>query len=179
MEQKINALKRSSKVIAVIMKIGYIAAIVALCLCAATLISTAITGKAAFSTSNGTNFILADGENASPAGLIAMSIVYFVMSGFLFAIFLLAQRMFGEISATGDPFTAKYVKTIRVIGILVAAMTFAIGLADWITSTITATKGTEIYTEAPGLVVGAIIFCLSYIIDYGCGLKKQTENPQK
>ena len=178
MEQKTNALKSASKVISILMKIGWVAMIVAACLCAAALIFVAVTGgQTSVTTSGGVNLIVADELAASPAELVATSAVYLVMGGFLFAIFLLAQRMFGEISATGDPFLPKYVKTVRVIGILVAAMTFGVGLADAIASS--AAPGMQAHPEAPGIVVGAIIFCLSYIIDYGCGLKTQAKSVQK
>lgn len=180
MEQTANSLKTSSKVISIIMKIGYIAMIVALCVCAASIIFVLATGgQTSVATSSGVNFIVADQTSASPSELIALSAVYFVMSGFLLAIFLLAQRMFGEISATGDPFKEQYARTVRVIGILVAAMTFAVGLADLIASSFAAIKSAETYTEAPGIVVGAIIFCLSYIIDYGCMLSKSKGQTQR
>ncbi len=174
MEQKTNALKTSSKVIAVIMKIGYIAMIVAMCVCAASLIFIAATGgQTSIITSGGTTIGVADGVSATPAELIAVFAQYLVMSALLFVIFLLAQRMFGRISETGDPFTEQYVRTIRVIGILVAAMTFAVGIMEAIVTSFAATQNVKTYTEAPGIVFGAVIFCLSYIIDYGCGLKKQ------
>ncbi|MDD3919628.1 MAG: hypothetical protein PHO41_00415 [Eubacteriales bacterium] len=175
MEQKTNALKTSSKVIAVIMKIGYIAMIVAMCICAASLIFMAVTGgQTSIDTAGGMTIGVADGVSTTPAELIAMFAEYLVISALLFVIFLLAQRMFGEISVTGDPFVEKYAKSVRVIGILVAAMTFVVGIMDTIVSSFVATAGIEAYTEAPGIVFGAVIFCLSYIIDYGCGLKEQS-----
>ena len=178
MEQKMNALKTSGKVIAVIMKIGYIAMIVALCVCAAALIFIAATGETSM-TAGGVNILVADDLPSDPSEVIVMGTVYFVMSGFLLAIFLLAQRMFGEISVTGHPFTAKHVKTVRVIGILVAAMTLAVGLADAVASAYLSVQTVETYPGAPGIVVGAIIFCLSYILDYGCALEKHAENTEK
>lgn len=174
MEQKSNALKTSSKVIAVIMKIGYIAMIVAMCVCAASLIFMAVTGgQTSIVTAGGTTIGIADGTSATPTEFVAVFAEYLVISALLFAIFLLAQRMFGEISVTGEPFTAKYVKTVRAIGILVAAMTFAVGIMETIVSAFASTGNVEAYTEAPAIVFGAVIFCLSYIIDYGCGLKEQ------
>lgn len=184
MEHRTNALKTSSKVIAIFMKIGYIAMIVAMCICVASFIFMAVTGgKTSIVTDGGTTIGIASdlpistaaaGETTrATAELVAMFSEYFVMSALLCVIFLLAQRMFGEISATGDPFTAKYVKTVRVIGILVVAMTFAVGLTEVVVSAVTATQIAGSYAEAPGIGVGAIIFCLSYIIDYGCGLKEQ------
>lgn len=173
MEQRTNALKTSGKVIAIIMKIGYIAMIVAICICAASLIFVGVTGgKTSVATLGGMNIKIADELTGSPSGFIALSVVYLVMSGFLLAIFLLAHRMFGEISATGDPFAEKYGKTVRVIGVLIAAMTIAVGLADMLTSAVGA-ETAQAHTEAPGIVFGAIVFCLSYIIDYGYGLKEQ------
>lgn len=184
MEQKTNALKTSSKVIAIMMKIGYIAMIVAMCVCVGSLIFMAATGgKTSIVTSGGTtigvtsNLTLstshASDATRSTAEHIAMFSEYFVMSALLFVIFLLAQRMFCEISATGDPFTEKYVKTVRAIGILVAATTLIIGITEAIVSSAAAIKITGTYAEAPGIGVGAIIFCLSYIIDYGRGLKER------
>jgi hypothetical protein len=174
MEHKTNALKTASKVIAVIMKIGYIAMIVAMCVCAVSLIFMAVTGgHTSIVTSGGTTIGVSDGTLSTPSELIAMFVEYFVISALLFVIFLLAQRMFGEISTTGDPFLAKHVKTIRAIGILVAAMTIVVGVTESIVSAFTATEGIEAYTEAPGIVFGAVIFCLSYIIDYGYGLREQ------
>lgn len=184
MEQKTNALKTASKVIAIIMKIGYIAMIVAMCICVGSLIFMAVTGgKTSIVTSGGTTIGIGSdltlsasdaGDTAnSTSAFVGMFSVYLVMSALLFIIFLLAQRMFGEISATGDPFTVKYVKTVRAIGILVVGMTFALGITEAIASSVAATQIAGIYSEAPGIVVGAIIFCLSYIIDYGCGLKEQ------
>ena len=184
MEQRIKSLKTSSKVIAVIMKIGYIAMIVAMCICAASLIFMAATGgKTSIVTAGGTTIGIAGdlslstsiaGDSVrSTVEFIAMFTEYFVMSALLFVIFLLAQRMFGELSVTGDPFIEKYGNTVRAIGILVAAMTFAIGITEAVVSSVTATQIAGTYAEAPGIGVGAIIFCLSYIIDYGCGLKEQ------
>lgn len=184
MEQKTKALKTASKVIAVLMKIGYIAMIVAMCICAASLIFMAATGgKTSIVTAGGTTIgiagdltlsaSIASDATRSTAELIAMFSEYFVMSALLFVIFLLAQRMFGQISVTGDPFTAKYGKTVRAIGILVAAMTFALGITEAIVSSVAAAQIAGTYAEAPGIGVGAILFCLSYIIDYGCGLKEQ------
>lgn len=187
MEQKTNALKTSSKVIAIIMKIGYIAMIVAMCICVASLIFMAVTGgRTSIVTSGGTTIgitndiaLSASAENdpaRSAAELIAMFSEYFVMSALLFVIFLLAQQMFSEISVTGDPFMAKYVKIVRAIGILVATISFAIGITEVIISSVTATQIVKTYTEAPGIGVGVILFCLSYIISYGCGLKEQHSN---
>ncbi len=169
MDQKTKALQSASKVISILMKIGWIAMIVAACVCAAALIFVAVTGgQTSVTASGGVRFVIADELAATPAELVATSAVYLAMGGFLFAIFLLAQRMFGEISATGDPFVPQYVKTVRVIGILVAAMTFGVGLADTIASA--AAAGTRAHPDAPGIVVGAIIFSLSYILVYGCGM---------
>lgn len=179
MEQKKVALKTSSKIIAVIMKIGYIAMIVAMCICAASLIFMAVTGgQTSIVTPGGTTIGIADGVSVTPAEFVAVFAEYLVMSALLFVIFLLAQRMFGEISVTGDPFTEKYVKTVRVIGILVAAMTFAVGITEAIVSSLAATQDVKANTEVPGIVFGAVIFCLSYFIDYGCGLKKQRISEQ-
>ena len=173
MEQKIKALKISSKVIAVMMKIGYIAMIVAMCICMVSLIFMAATGGKTAINIGGTTIGIAGNFTFSTAELIAMFSEYFVMSAFLFVIFLLAQRMFGEISVTGDPFTAKYVRAVRTIGILAVVMTFAVGITETVISLATAAQIAGTYAEAPGIGVGAILFCLSYIIDYGCGLKGQ------
>lgn len=184
MEQKTNALRTSSKVMTVIMKIGYIAMIVAMCICAASLIFMAVTGgKTSIVTAGGTiigitsDLIVSTSAASNPelptAELIIMFSEFFVMSALLFVIFLLAQRMFGEINVTGDPFVEKYAKVVRAIGILVVAMTFAIGITESVVSLATATQNAGTYAEAPGIAFGAIIFCLSYIIDYGCGLKEQ------
>ena len=83
--------------------------------------------------------------------------------------------MFHEISVTGNPFIAKYVKTVKVIGILMASMTIVGGLAETIITLVAADSSAEMITETPGIVVGIIIFCLSYIIDYGCAMKEKTE----
>lgn len=172
MEQKINSLKSASKVISVIMKIGYIAMIVGMCVCLSSLLFMAITGGKTQIVIGSTTVGVKD-ASVSPSEVIAICAEYFIMGVFLFTIFLLAQKMFGEIGATGDPFTLKYVRYIRAIGILIAAMTVICGFANTIISSLASVKGLETYTEAPGIVFGAVIFCLSYVIDYGCGLKTQ------
>ena len=172
MEQRIKSLKTAGKVISVIVKIGYISMAVVMCVCAASLVFMAATG-------GNTSVVIGDmtvgitDASVSASEAIAVCAEYLIMGGFLFAIFLLAQKMFGEISVTGDPFTAKYAKRVRVIGILIAAMTVVTGIADTVISSLASVKGLETYTEAPGIVFGAVIFCLSYNIDYGCGLKEQ------
>lgn len=174
MDSAQNALKVSGKVIAVIMKIGYIAMIVAVCFCVVSMIFVAVTGgKTEVAAEGGVNIRVIDAEGASPEETMATCAVYGVMSAFLLAIFMQASKMFAQIAKTGDPFEKKYGKTVRVIGILVAATTIGTGLADTIASLIVKTSSMQAYTEAPGLVVGAIIFCLSYVIDYGCALKAQ------
>lgn len=176
MEQKTNALKASSRVISIIMKIGYTVMIVALCITAVTLLFLTISGgKTSFALANGTNVIIADGLPASMGSLTVFFTQLVVMSAFLFAIFFLTYRMFHEISMTGDPFITKYVKTVRVIGILVASMTIAVGFAETIMVLVAGEKSIEMITETPGIVVGVIIFCLSYIIDYGCTMKEKSE----
>lgn len=176
MEQKRNALKTSSKVISTIMKIGYTVIIVALCITVAAMVVLAISGgKTSFALSGGTNIIIADGLPETMGNLTAFLTQLLVMSAFLFAIFLLTYRMFHEISVTGNPFVAKYVTTVRAIGILVAAMTIAGGLVETIMTLVVGESAIDMITDAPGVVVGVIIFCLSYIIDYGCSLKIKSE----
>lgn len=177
MEQKTNALKTSSKVISIIMKIGYTVMIVALCITVGTMLFLAISGgKTSFSLSGGTNLIIADGLPQSIESLTALFTQLLVMTGFLFAIFFLTYRMFHEISVTGDPFVAKYVKIVRAIGILVAAMTIVGGLVETIITLFVKENSVDMMSQAPGIVVGVIIFCLSYIIDYGCSLKEKTKS---
>ncbi len=171
MEEKTKALKNASKVIAVIMKIGYTAMIVAMCVCVVTLIFLAATGgETSVVTSKGTFIGVAD-SSVSPEQVIAVSVECLVMGGFLFVIFLLAQKMFFTISVSGNPFTEKYVKSVRAIGILVASMSVASGLVNTLMSFFMPVEALKAYIEAPGIVFGAVIFCLSYIIDYGCALK--------
>ena len=178
MEQKIKSLKTAGKIISVIMKIGYIAMIVVMCICAASLIFLAVTDGQTSVDFGGTTIGIMDASISPAYVIVAVCIEYFIMSGFLFVIFLLAQRIFGEISVTGDPFTQKYVKYIRAIGILIAAMTIFTGIANTIISSFPSAIVVGTYTEAPGIVIGAIIFCLSYIIDYGCALKDRGVSEQ-
>ena len=176
MDQKTNALKKSSKVISVIMKIGYTVMIVALCITVAAMLFLAISGgETSVALSNETNLIIADGLPESTGSLTAFFVEFLLTGAFIFAIFFLTYRMFQEISVTGDPFVVKYVTTVRAIGILVASMTIAVGLAETIITLVTGDSSLELFTELPGIVVGIIIFCLSYIIDYGCSLKEKSE----
>ncbi len=176
MEQKTISLKKSSKVISIIMKIGYTVMLVALCITVAAMLVLAISGgESSFALSDGTNIIIADGLPESMGNPTAFFTQLLIMTGFLFTIFLLTYRMFHEISVTGNPFIAKYVKTVKVIGILMASMTIVGGLAETIITLVAADSSAEMITETPGIVVGIIIFCLSYIIDYGCAMKEKTE----
>lgn len=174
MEQKTKALKTSSRIIAILMKIGYVATIVAMCICAATLIFMAVTGgRTSVATAGGIHIRIADGLSVAPKELAATCAAYLVMGSLLFVVFLLASRMFGEISKTGDPFVEKYGETVRTIGILAAIIPIAAGIVDSVASLFGATEGLEAYAGFPGIAVGAILFCLSYILDYGCALQSQ------
>lgn len=176
MEEKTNALKTSGKVISIIMKIGYIVTIITMCASAAVLIFMAVTGgKTSITTSGGTKIAIADELSTTPEDLVIFCAELLVISIFLFVIFLLIYRMFHEISMTGDPFTEKYVQTIRIIGVLVAMMTTVTGIISVTATSFTIDGNVGKYTEAPGIAVGIIIFCFSYIIDYGCALKSSKE----
>lgn len=176
MEQKTKALKTSGKVIAILMKVGYIMMLVTLCASAVVLLFMAITGRqTSVETIGGMKITIAEASLLTTKGMIAMCIGLLVTSGFLLAIFLLAHRMFNEISTTGDPFVEKHVQTIRIIGALVVSMTIATGVLESVAATFLSTDGLGAYFEAPGIVVGVILFCLSYIIEYGCALKEQVQ----
>ena len=179
MEQKIKRLKVSSKVVAILMKIGYISMIVAMCICGSSLVFMAATGgKTSIVTTEGTKIGIASNMKLSTGEFVGMFTELFVISAFLFVIFLLAYRMFKEISVTGDPFTTKYVKTIRTIGILVVVTYFAVSFTESIVSLVAGTKSVINYAEAPGIGAGAFIFFFSFIIDYGCGLKEQKSDEE-
>lgn len=171
-----KSIKTSSKVISVIMKIGYIAMIVAMCICASSLIFIVATGgKTSVVTSGGIRIMAADASGTSPEGVAAICAAGLVVGAFLFAIFLLTYRMFNEISITGTPFNLKYVKTIKTIGVLVAVMTVVGGFVDSAAASYAGMETLGLITDSTGLVFGVIIFCLAYIFDYGCALQKQSD----
>src|SRR5574344_1887581 len=166
MEQKTNALKVSSKVISVIMKIGYIVMLVMTCISASSLIFMAVTGgKTSVKIAGGHKIAITDELSKTPKELVV--------------IFILTQRVFQNINLTGNPFTEKHVKTVRVIGILVVIMNIVVPVVADIGEFVAGTDLLKGYTEAPGIVVGIIIFCLSYIIDYGCALKEEYDKSKK
>lgn len=174
MDKKLNAMKVSSKVIMVLMKIGYIASIVAICLCAAGIIFMLATGgKTSFITSSGIRFVMTDETLASPEKIAAVCSVVLILTIFLYTVFLLTYRIFKDINATGNVFDEKHVKTIKIIGILLASMSVFVGLADTIATLATGIEVLGAYKEAPGIGIGAIVFCLAFIYDYGCALQKK------
>lgn len=174
MNEKEKAMRTSSKVISVIMKIGYIAMIVAMSICAVCLIFMAVTGgKTSIVTPGGTNIMVADGAFATPEGVAAICASMLVSGGVLFAIFFLTHRVFNEISTAGTPFNPKYVKTIKIIGVLVAVMGIVGGIVDSVVATFAGTEALGVYTNSPGVIVGVVIFCLAYVFDYVCSLQKE------
>lgn len=180
MEQKTNALKVSSKVISVIMKIGYIVMLVMTCISASSFIFMAVTGgKTSVKIAGGHKIAITDELSKTPKELAVIFSEFLIMGVFLFVIFLLTQRMFQNINLTGNPFTEKHVKTVRVIGILVVIMNIVVPVVADIGEFVAGTDLLKGYTEAPGIVVGIIIFCLSYIIDYGCALKEEYDKSKK
>lgn len=175
MDEKLKAMQVACKVISVIMKIGYIAMIAVMCVCAASLIFIAATGgETSVVTPGGTNIVVADAELESPESVAAICAALLVAGAFLFVIFLLTHRVFSEISATGAPFNTKYVKTIKRVGVLAAAMGLAGGIVGSVAAAYAGADTSGIFAGAPGVLVGAVIYCLAYIFDYGCALQKQS-----
>lgn len=169
----------SSKVIAIIMKIGYIAMIVAASICAVCLIFIAVNGgETSLITSGGMKIVAMDKSVTTTEAAIAIASAVLIMCAFLFVIFLLTYKVFNEVGVTGTPFNVKHVKSIRLIGIHVAAMTIAGGIADAVAASYAGTATLGIYTGASGLIVGAVIFCLGYVYEYGCELQAKCAQAQ-
>lgn len=176
MNEQQKAIKASSKVIAVIMKIGYIAMIVAMSICVINLLFMAVTGgQTSIVTSSGMRIVAVSAPGTTPQGVAAISIAALIISAFLFAIFLLTYRIFHEISVTGTPFNVKYVKAIKAIGILVAVMSIVGSTVDSIAASYAGMETLGLCSDSTGVIFGVIIFCLAYIFDYGCTLQKQSD----
>lgn len=176
MNEKQKAIKTSSKVISVIMKIGYIAMIVEMCICIVSLIFVAVTGGNISYITSGTIRLVAVGESlSSPAGVVAVCSAALILGAFMFAIFFLTYRIFNEISRTCTPFNIKYAKQIKAIGILVAVMTIVGNIVDSIGAYYAGVETLGMFSDSTGVIFGVIIFCLSYIFDYGCALQQQSD----
>lgn len=176
MDEKIKAIKTSSKVISVIMKIGYVAMIVEMCICLVGLIFIAITGgETSIVTSGGVRIVAVDAPVTTAKGAIAVCVAAFILGAFLFFIFRLAYRMFREINATGTPFNENYVKVIKRIGVLVAVMTVVESAVDSAAAAFAGVDTLGMSSDSTGVIFGVIIYCLAYIFDYGCTLQKLSD----
>ena len=176
-EKQIN-IKKSSKAIAALMKIGYIAMIVAVSISVCNLAFLVCTGgDMEVYTSSGITIkaAIVDENINTTEGIVALSIAVIIMSAFMFVIFLFAYQIFNEISKNAMPFNEKYVKRIKQIGILIAVMTLVGNTVDAAASAKIGVSTLGICTDSTGIAFGIIIYCLAFIFDYGCMLQKQSD----
>lgn len=177
MNEAMKAMKISGKVIAIIMKITYIVMIVVACFLAAVLVFLAVTGDTSVVTSSGLKIAAAD-DALSPGSAMAACAALLVMAAFLFVISLLVHRMFREISKTGVPFKPEYVKTIKTVGVLLAAMSVAGGFAESVAASTMGTDALGMANNAPGVLVGVIVYCFAYVFEYGCAMQRRVNEAE-
>jgi len=125
------------------------------------------------------------GSSRNPVNLIALAVQDGIRLLTVIAALFIASSLLKSIKRDYTPFTAKNVKRLKLIALLVAAMepfNIIFGLASKLFYSTIPTDSEEpaayiISTHSGGLfiAIGLIVFCIALVFDYGAKLQQQSD----
>lgn len=178
MEALKMSIKKSSKAMAVIANITYVALIVAVCLVLAAFVWMIISPDADFFMAGKVKFISPVGFTIENRGEVQAELCGIAASAIpmIFA-FVFANRMAKAINKEGEPFTDYSVKSLRNIGIsilayaLVTPFVRGIGYLIFAKGDFSANAAIDMMT----ILIALIFFFLATIFKYGANLRQLSD----
>lgn len=165
----------TSRVVAVLTKILYIAMIVAVCFVLAGLIWI-MASPDIDSITLGPIKIISPFSLAAGAGISAEEIAGVVSQCFFIAILILANRIFRNISHEYSPFTQKTVKGMKRIAILILVDSIAAPRIDFeVKNTILSATNNAYNFNIELFILAIIMYSFSLIFQYGVELQQQSD----
>lgn len=170
-------MQSASKKITVILKLGFTVCIIIeiLALMAiGILIFSGENVKSSFLTAfdvtanNGTTISLA------PQSLLVMFLLSLVDALLISAVIILIHAIFNDMKRGSTPFLRR--NTMRIKGVAIIAIILSIigsysdALVDYYTIGELTWK-----VNAAGLIIGMVVYCISFIFDYGCDLQQESD----
>ena len=182
MELARQKLRKLSKVLYVFAKIGFIASIVGVVLCAAAIIWGVATGSPLSSImlfGSEVKLVSVHGAEANIA-VVYGTISYALTScSFLIGIMHLLMRLFKNMSDNYTPFTmenAMLLKRTAILMIVAAIVPTIVGESVGMTcAKLMSLPFTADYGDGFSLVVVLVFFAMSLVFQYGCALQEQAD----
>lgn len=107
--------------------------------------------------------------NVNKEELITILVVMIVRTILMILLLKQARRLFQEINMNGSPFEMKHVKTIRKIAIYFFVMVMVnVDTGNTMTDL-------QYSFDFTGIVAAGILWCISYIFEYGCLLQSESD----
>lgn len=182
MEKIQNSLRKFSNVIFVFARIGYIAAIVGVCICICAMVVLAATGSTVFDIELGNGKVLhaiiaqIDGSTADVWGTMAYVLTYCL---FFIAVMRLLMRLFANMRDNYTPFTMENAELFRKMAIWMI-------VASIVPATVGQTVGAACakmmelsfsgeYGDSFSMISVLVLFAMSMVFKYGCALQEQAD----
>ena len=168
---------KTSKVVAIVLKVSFILAAIAMGLLLIGIVLLIFANGGVSQSLQQTLAITAQGTSATNIAVynllvaLGMGIILLAMA---FMVLFMLHRLFVNISREHTPFTETNVKIMKKV----AVWTVITCIVDCITNGIAdkILTGTTTFTlNFIWLVVAVVIYCISLIFDYGCQLQQQSD----
>ena len=168
---------KTSKVVAIILKIGFIliAAAIGLLIIGMGVLAFADRGVA----TSLQDALTITTQGTSAVGIAVSNIIlvfglFIIQLVAVFMVFLTLHRIFSAICKDHTPFTNINAKRMRKVAVLIIAMGAISSITEFIAhKLITTQDGYSI--DGTWLVMAAVIYCIALIFDYGCQLQQQSD----
>ncbi len=178
MEALKMSIKKSSKAMAVVANITYVALIVAVCMALVAFVWMIISPEADFFMAGKVKFVAPAGFTVENRGEVQAEMCGIVASAIpmIFA-FVFANRMAKAINKDGEPFTDYSVKSLRNIGISILVYALAtpcvrgLAYAIFVSEDFAANTGIDMMT----ILIALIFFFLATIFKYGANLRQLSD----
>ncbi|HHV11388.1 MAG TPA: DUF2975 domain-containing protein [Clostridiales bacterium] len=172
-----NKIQKSSKAMAVILKIMYISIIVGLCIPIGTLIWVSADPNINFNLIRGVHFYSAVGMAINSRGeVIAEMCIIILMGVWMCYIFMVAYKMFKSISKDMAPFSMANVKNLKKIGSLLLIYAFVTPIAKvGFYRTFASATDIQFSFDFSFIVLSLSFFFIATVFDYGAELQKETD----
>ncbi len=178
MEKTQATLRKFSHVIYVFAKIGFIAAIVGVCIAACAMVCLAVTGSMNFDIGNGVTLLLAktDGNIATVWGTMAYALTSCAL---LITVMRLLMRLFANIRDCYTPFTAENAELFKKMAIWMIIVSVVPAMAGQIVgktcAVIIGIPFSAEFADGFSIIAVLVLFAMSMVFKYGCALQEQAD----
>ena len=168
---------KTSKMVAIILKIGLILVAMAIGLIVIGMGVLTLTGSSTSQSLQDALTITTQGASAvdiAVGNIVVAFCLFIVQLAVAFMVFFMLYRIFAAISKEHTPFTAVNAKRMKQVAILVIIMGVINSIIEFVAQRLLASpEGYSI--DLMWVVIAAVIYCIALIFDYGCQLQQQSD----